>query len=305
MSKLEQVMALENHFGIQYLLDSAYRILNNPIYMIDINYNMLAYTGLSIDDPHWDEVVTTGTLSSETMEVLANEGLIEDITNAEKIALLRNEKLRYTKATCHLRNRDQFNVGLIMMSECDTSFDEECLTVFQALADRITEEIQDYEYFSLLEMTYHENKINMLLDGTVQNPLMYNPHAQALYEGFEDYLYVAVVKTRRNALLESVYRRKLVYYQSLLKTKYPSFKYSVYEDHIVILMSSRYNYFYSVPFISAYASLFEQNGLYMGISDSFENIYELRKYYDQAVDALTDGMISKDNQRIFLYRRDR
>jgi len=301
MCKANQVEALENGKGIQYLLDSAYIILDNPISAIDINYNLLAYTDITFEDPNWNELTTTGTYSLETMEFLANEGLIEDITNAEKTVVLRNEKLKYAKMAGHFYNRDNIEVGLIMASEYGAPFNAESEEAFEALADKITGEIRDYDYFTMLGITFHEDKINMLLDGAVKNPLLYNPQAQILYNGFEDYLYVAVVGLPRKSLLERVHISRLAYFQSLLKTKYQSFKFSVYGDYIVMLMSSKRRHFYGPQLFAAHAGLFGQNGLAMGISDSFENIYELRKYYDQAVDALTKGLKGGDGRRVFLH----
>jgi len=301
MGKVEQVKALENGKGIQYLLNSAYKIFNNPIFMIDSNYNMIAVTDVPADEPNWIELLTTGTFSLKTIELLANESLIEDITNAEKIVILRSDKLKYAKMSGHIFNRDNIRVGLVMMSECNTPFEAESIAAFEALADKTTCEIRDYDYFTMFAMTFHEDKINLLLDGTVKNPLLYNPQAQILYDDFEDYLYVAVVSAARNDILDNVHRSRLEYFKSLLKTKYGSFKYSVYSDYIVMLMSSKHKYFYGAPFFAAHADLFEQNGLSMGVSESFENIYELRVYYDQAVAALTNGLAGKEGMRIFLH----
>jgi hypothetical protein len=201
----------------------------------------------------------------------------------------------------HIFNRDNIRVGLVVMSECNAAFDAENTAAFEALEDKISQEIRDYDYFTMLAMTFHEEKINLLLSGAVKNRLLYNPQAQILYDDFEDYLYVAVVSAVRNNILESVYRDRLEYFKSMLKTKNQSFKYSVYADYIVMLMSSKQRNFYGGPFFNTYAGLFEQNGLSMGISSSFENMYELREYYDQAVAALTNGQKNKDGQRIFLH----
>ena len=301
MNKMEQIKALENGKGIQYLLNSAYKIFNNPLFMIDSDYNMIAITDVPVDEPNWIELTTTGTFSPKTVEFLANEGLIENITNAEKIVILRSNKLKYAKMAGHIFNRDNIRVGLIMMSECNTSFDEENMAAFEALADKISSEIRDYDYFTMFAMTFHEDKINLLLDGAVKNPLLYNPQAQILYDDFEDYLYVAVVSAARNNMLESVHRSRLAYFKSMLKTKYKSFKFSVYTDYIVMLMSSKHKNFYGAPFFAAHAGLFEQNCLFMGVSGSFENMYELRVYYDQAVATLTNGLAGNDGQRIFLH----
>ena len=301
MDNLKQIEALENGKGIQYLLDSACKVFNNPIFVIDINYNLLAFTDIPFDDPNWKELITRGTFTAERLDFFANEGFIEDITNAEKTVVIRSEKFEYAKIAGHLLNRDHIRSGLVMMSDYKTPIDAGNIAAFEALVSKITYEIRDYDYFTMLAMTFHEDKINLLLEGAVKNPLLYNPQAQILYNDFEDYLYVAVVSAERNEILEDVYQNRLAYFKSMLKTKYQAFKFSVYKNYIVMLMSSKHSYFYGAPFFDDHADLFEQNGLYMGISGSFENMYELRNYYDQAVGALTKGLTRNDGQRIFLH----
>jgi len=56
MAKMEQIKALENGKGIQYLLNSAYKIFNNPLFMIDSDYNMIAITDVPVDEPNWIEL---------------------------------------------------------------------------------------------------------------------------------------------------------------------------------------------------------------------------------------------------------
>ena len=301
MGKVEQVKALETGNGIQRLMNTAYEILNNPIYMIDINYNLISYTDVPVDDPNWNEIMADGTFSLKTLEIFADKGLLETITNSDKSVVLRNDTLKYAKIAGHIFNRNNIDVGLLMMTEYNVAFDEESIEAFEHLADKITSEISAYDYFTTLAMTFHEDKINLLLDGTVKNPLLYNPQAQVLYNDFEDYLYVAVVYLEQNYVLEDVHRNKMEYFESLLKTKYPLFKYSVYSDYIVMIMSSKSRYSYGAPFFITQAELFEQNGLFIGVSNSFENMYELRAYFDQAVAALTDGLKNKKDQRVFIY----
>ena len=299
MDMAEKVRAIENGNGIQFLLNSAYMILNNPIYVIDINYNLLAYTKVSIDDPNWNELISTGSFSLKTLEILANEGLIESITNVDTTVILRNEKLKHAKMAGHFVNRDNIKVGIAMMTEYNAPFDVENTAAFEMLTEKITDEIRNYDYFTMLAMTFHEDKINQLLDGAVKNPLLYNPQAQVLYDNFDDYLYVAVVSVEQYDILDNVHRNRLEYFKSMLKTMFPFFKYSVYSDYIVILMSSKNKIYGGTPFFNIEAELFERNGFFVGISDSFENIYELRTYYDQAVAELSNGMRNKDGRRFF------
>ena len=305
MGLVELVKALEKGRGIQYLLDSAYEIFKNPISVVDVNYTLLAYTDTPFDDAQWNELTTIGTFSKERLERLANAGLIEAVVNADKVAILRDDLLPHARATGLIYTRNAVNAGLVMMSEDKTAFDEECIAAFKVLTDKITCEIRDYDYFTFLAMAFHEEKMNLLLDKAVTNPLLYTPQAQILYNHFEDYLFVAVVCAARNGMQEHVYRNKLAFTKSMLQTCYPSFKISIYSDTIVMLMSSKYKYFYGERFFDLHADLFAQNSLTMGISGSFENIYDLRVYYDQALAALTQGLRTHNDQRIFLYNHDR
>ena len=301
MSITDQIKALETGKGIQFLLDSAYKIMNNPIFMFDADYNMIAFTDVPVDDPIWNEFATTGTLCPETFEFLAREGMTEEVVNADKVAVIRRERLNYDRMTGHIINRDSIPVGLVTMLELNVVFDDEIISAFDALVDMINRDIRNNDYFTMLAMTYHEDKINLLLDEAADRPVLFNPQAQILYSSFDEYLYVAVVSAERNDILEYVHKNRLLFFKSMLKTKYQSFKYSVYSDYIVILMSSTKRHFIGEPFLTAYTDLFVQNGLYMGVSESFENMYELRKYYDQAVSALTSGLSVGDDRRIFLH----
>ena len=299
MNKLEQIKALENGKGIRFLLYAAYKIFNNPIYMIDANYNLIAFTDVPVDDPYWNELVTTGTFSIKAQEFLAKEHMIENVVNSDKIAVVKSNSLEHRRMTGHIFNRDNIWVGLITIYEY-TPFNAANMAAYEILTDKISNEIRDYEYFTTFGDSFYEDNINKLLSGTVKDPLLYNPQAQILYNGFKDYLYAAVVSIPRNNIQDNIHQNRLTYFKSLLKGKYPSYKYAIYSDYIVILMSSKHRYLCDTPFYASQYNFFDENDLFAGISGSFENIYELRNYYDQAVAALKNGIEYNRDKRIFL-----
>jgi len=304
MGALEQVKALKQGSGIQYLMDSAYKIFNNPLYMIDVYYNLIAYSDVAVDDRIWNELITTGTFSLQALELMVKDNVLEDIVNSDNAVLLQRDRWKVNRISGHIFSRDNIWVGQITMYEYNTPFNAQSMAAYEALADKISCEIRDYDYFTTLALANREKRINELLDKAVDNPFVYNPQAQILYSGFDDYIYVAVMSIPRDNILSSVHKSRLAYFKSLLSTKYKSFKYAIYEEYIVILMSSKHRYFYNAQYFAPHINIFAQNGLNMGISSSFENIYELRDYYDQAVAALKAGVNSKSDQRIFLFNEE-
>ena len=302
MNVLEQVNALENGKGIQYLLDSACKIFNNPIYMIDAFYNLIAASDGPKDIYTWSELTRTGTFSLQLKEKMAKDGIFDGSTNSEKpLYIAKRENWSGGLITGHIVNKNKNWVGQITMHEYYTPFTEDSLEAYKALADKISSEIHDYDYFIKLPVLFFEDTVNKLLDKSEKNTLVHHSQAQVVRYNLENYLYVAVVSVARNNILESVHRNRLAYFCSLLKTRCLSYRYAVYKDKIVILMSSKLKNYSEEPFLSEDDDLFEINDLYAGVSASFEDIYQFSVYYDQAVSALENGMKSSSTKRFFVY----
>ena len=300
MNVLEQVKALENGKGIQYLLDCACKIFNSPVYVIDAFYNLIAFSGVPADEPFWNELIKTGTFGTNAMELMASENVVREVSYSDKIVRLKCDEWKSGLITGHFFNRDNIWVGEATMAE-RIPFDAERITAFEMLMGKISLEIHDYEYFTKQPNIFFENTIKKLLDKTVKNTLVNNPQAQIMHYGLDNYLYVAVVSAERNNILENVHRNRLEYFKSLLKTRYKSFRYAAYRDNIVMLMSSKLKDFNEESLLGQDYDLFELNDLYAGISSSFETIYEFRNYYDQALAALENGMKNNSGRRVFLY----
>ena len=167
--------------------------------------------------------------------------------------------------------------------------------------DKITDEIHDDEYFTAYGRAYHESIIIKLLDGVIKDPPIFTDYVQIFYEGFEDYLYVSVVDiTQNDQRTEANHQNKLNFFKDLLKNKYRAFKYAIYSDYIVMIMSSKHKDFYKINFFDEGKNPIKQNKLFVGISSSFENPYELREYYDKAVTVLKNGIKENNDQRIFV-----
>ena len=296
MGKLEQIEALDNGKGIQYLLDSAHKIFNNPIAMFDTNYDLKLYANVTSDDPLWNELVSTGTFCMETQEFFAKECFTEAVANANKLVILKSNKLKYDRILGHIFNREQIRVTMIVMVAVNGPLKEDELLAFERLVDKATVEIRDDEYYTAYGRAYHEGIIIKLLNGIINDPLLYTPHVQILYEGFDDYLYVAVVDMKQN----KTHKNDLDFFNTLFEGNFQLFKYAFYSGYIVMIMSSKQQKLYEKQFFSIFDDLFKRNNLYAGVSSSFENLYDLRYYYDKAVTALKNGIESKSDQRIFL-----
>jgi hypothetical protein len=296
MTKLEQVKQIENGKGVQFLLDAACEIFQNPIVMFDTNYDLKAYTDLVTDDPIWNEIVSTGTFSMKTQEFFAAECFTEEVANANKLVILKSSKLKYDRVISYIFNRDRIKVAVIVMVACNNSLSADDLIAFNAFAEKITAKIRNDEHYTAYGKIFHHELIGKILDGYIKDTRIYAPQIQILYDGFESYLYLAVVTVRQSGMRHD----KLAFIRDLLMERYKSFKFAIYSDYIIILMSSKKDSFVVNRVLLRNKEFFEQYDIFAGISSSFESMYELRTYYDEAVIALKNGLNNKENKRIFL-----
>ena len=143
MCKLKKINAIKKYKNIKYMLDAGSEALHNPIAMFDTDYSLTAYSGIVTDDPVWNELISTGTLGSETRKFFTGAYFTFTVADADKLVILKSDKLKYDRVLACVYGRDHAKVALLMMVECNVLSGVGELTAFQAFADRISRMIRD------------------------------------------------------------------------------------------------------------------------------------------------------------------
>jgi len=295
MDMMEQVKALKNGVGIQNILTAAYKILGNPIVMFNTEYNLLSYTEVVTDDPVWNEIITQGTFSMETQEIFKSEGFIEAMANTKRITYMSSDKLKYDRIVGKVYNKNNVHVANLVTVECDKPFALHDPVVFEAICKLMTREISNSEFYQEYGKIYQETLIKNLIDGNFDDRELYASHVAILYDNLKDNLYLAVVDISQ---CDPDYA-KLVYFRDLFRQMQTEYRYAIYSNYILIIISTNNRILDVNKELNELNLLFEQNKMYAGISGRFENLFELRKYYMEALKALKYVLESKSSQRIF------
>ena len=282
MGKLERVKALRKDRDLQHLLEAASEILRNPIAMFDTNYTLIAHSGGMTDDPIWNELVSTGTFSMETQMFFVSEYFTYEVAETEKLVILKSAQLKHDRVLAYVFNRNRAKVANLVMVACNTQFDADDLLTFSAFADKLTSKIRDDEHYIEYAKNYYHDLIVKLINGEITDTKFYAPHIKILYEGFDAWMYAVVLEVgqmdEQHDRLEEI--------MDLLIKRYKSFKFAVYSGRIVMITSSKHKDFNRNRILGKYEEFFENNNLSAGVSSGFENLYQLRTYYDEALSAL-------------------
>lgn len=295
---LEQIKSLKNGNGIQYLINAASEILENPILMHDVDYQLVSYTEKIVtDDPLWNELMSTGEHGGESLKLFRDEGFMDTVANTKTVALLTSPKIKYDRIFGKVFNKNGIMVACIDLICYNRPFASGDLEAFDAFREVLSKELSKSRYYQTYGKMYQESLIRKLIDGSIADKTFYSCHVANIYQGLKTNLFLAVADISQSG---SDYTALASLLDSFVKVK-PDLKYAIYSNYIVIILSSdapRLNVKEEIPGLS---KIFRQHNIYVGISDSFENLYQLPTYYAQALESLNFGLKSDNRQRAFSY----
>ncbi|GHU78805.1 PucR family transcriptional regulator [Clostridia bacterium] len=288
--------------GLKFILDTAYRLLGNPVVMIDTSYNLLLHTENTVsDDPLWNELVQNGVFSHATVDFFNTARFIQSVADADVIAVLKSERLKYDRACGKFFDRDGIQLGSIITVACYKPFAAEDFKLMEAVCEEITEEIQADNSCRLAERVFHESFISDLIRGNIQDKSLAESGMESLYENLKSNLYIAVADISRYEHTLS----HLAYLRDLFARLQNTFKYFIHLNNIVVLISTDKPVLSIKKDLAALHDFFLEYNIFAGLSDGFQNLLEASKNYKQALCALNYGMSQPGGRRIFRYDRCR
>ena len=301
--KMNQLNKIQNGQGIQHILDKVHEIMGNPALIFDMEYKLIASpTDAVNDDPIWCEFMTHGKLSDETIEFFKNESFIDSVANCTQfdgVTYLFSNQLKYNRIFGQLYNKARLPVADLVMVACENPFEDYTPELIKTVCNILSEEISQNEYYQHYGQSYQDSIIKKLIDGSIEDRGIYSGHVSNIEKGLKAHVFLAVAAVAQSNLSSA----DLEPFRESLKRAEPAFKYSIYSNYIAFLISSDSPVIRLKKDLSNLLGLIEKKNIHIGISSSFEDLFELHQYYLEAVYALYDGVTVSDNQRINVYQK--
>jgi len=287
-----------NRGCIRHILNSAYRILGNPIVLYDTSYNLLAFTeGIVTDDRLWNELTTIGTFSHETVDFFNTENFILSYAESEVVALMQSDKLKYDRMNGKLFDKDNVQLGDICVVACGKPFEEGDGELIVFLCEILSVELQNSEFYQKIERVYQESLFDDFIEGNIKDSDIVKNRVKEMRSELKPNLYLAVVDTTQYEHTNT----HLAYFRDLFRKLQPEYKYYIHLNNIVIIISTDYAMLSVKRDLDKLNGFFEKYNIRAGISRGFCDLYELKEYFRQAINALNYGLKSRRKQQFFNY----
>ena len=295
----QRILKIRKGKGLNYILEEAYKILGNPIFVFNMEYELLANSdGADNDDPICAEFMRNGKLGSQTTEFFKNEDFIDAVASCNGVVYLSSDKLKYDRVFGQLYNSKHLPVADLVIVASDKLFEEDIQPLVRTLCSVVSSELGKDKFYEEYGQSYQEGIVDLLADGKIENKGVYSGHVSNVDKDLKENIFLAVC----NLPKESQTQSKLAYCRDTLKAACPVFKYFIHSNQIIILMSFNKKNLVVEKDLKKILPLLEEFYARIGISSCFENLFEMNTYYKQALCALKDGLKQKSDKHVFLYK---
>ena len=298
-NKKQSILKIKKTEGLSYIIKEASQILGNPIFVFNMEYELLAHAGgEDTDDFICAEFIKNGRLSAETIEFFKDEDFIDAVASCNGVIYLTSENLKYDRIFGQLYSNKLSPVADLVIVACENPFEETSQELVATLCSVISSEFIKDPLYQAYGQTYQENVVRLLIDGNVENNKgIYAGHVSNIDNTLKDYIFLGIADIKKAAPAYS----KLARYKNLFIRTCPEFRYFLYSDYIVMLLSFDRKEFDLDRDLKKLCTLLKKSDAYLGISDCFENLFNLSVHYKQALSALEKGLKNCGSKRIFLY----
>lgn len=290
---LLEIMSFEG--GIQGMIDHTIMILNNPIFVFDSSFNLIA--------ANWAEAEKHGIATniienkgfSDYEFSLANRDHIhERVRKSERPIIVHHSDLGFDQMIVSIdSNRDLGHIVVCAVNRPFNSMDKNSLWT---LKKNIDQQMRKDEFIRNAKGFHYENFLKDLLDEKIATNKMFLDRMQYVGVEFSGIMRCLVVEIARTSNTINPYRIRNLFESSVSNTKT-----LIYNGQIIVLFSIPKGQNLSVLQKGIVQDICVKNGLYAGMSNWFDDIINLSEYYKQALRAIELGIESQNQPSLFLY----
>lgn len=291
---LLEILSFEG--SIQSMVDHAYNAFGNPIFVFDAGFNLIA--------ANWEEaqkanaglkLIENKGFSNEEFKMANSRNHIhEKVRKSEVPIMAYNPELGYNQLLCTIDT--QKDVGHIVVSAINQPLNSIDSQLLQILKKCIYQKLEKNEFIRNTKGFNYEYFLKDLLDGKIATAKPFLNRLDYVGKKFSGNMFCLVIETARSYNTLNTF-----HIRSLFESHFPNSKTLMYNGEIIGILSIPNTHTLPRKHIEQAMRICEENDLFAGLSNCFQNILELPEYYKQALRAIELGICTIDKPNMFLY----
>lgn len=286
---------LSNEGGLQNLVDEAYQILKNPIYVFDVGFKLTAANWDAPGDKHSERILSDKCLSEEDIHYINFERIHDRVRKSAVPILVRNKNYG-TERIITMINKTGKDVGFIVVVAQEHPFEDIDFEIVALLRDAIAQHFKKDSFVRNTKGCSYEYFITDLLDKKIHPGRIFRNRISYVDFVFQDAIYVLVIETGRSSGAVNINP-----ICSKLESIISGCRTIMYNGQIVVIITRKREKLLTEEEIASIGKFCIENGLFGGLSNSFNNIINLPGLYQQALKAIKLGVCKRNEADLFVY----
>lgn len=280
--------------GIQAMVEKVYLAFQNPIYVFDADFKLIAHTGDDSIEEQGRAIIENGRLTEEDFKILNKTYKYSRLQQNEYPIRSIHPVCGFEQLLCAIDTKKE--MGHIVINGTNHNFTETDLQMMYLLKKAIDQQMKKDEFIRNNRGFNYEYFLRDLLDGKIATGKQFNNRLNYVNSEFSGTLYCMVVETARSSQTLNT-----MHIRNVFETQFPGTRTLMYNGAIILLFSTKEASFQPKDF-SLLNKICEEQGIYAGMGNSFRNITSLADYYKQGLRSIELGICQKNSPGLFLYR---
>lgn len=272
--------------GIQDILDCGYKIFNNPIFVVDSAYKLVAVIkGGEVHDEPLKDLIQCGFFTQSHIQLIKKNDIHKKILSSNSpVKIEKDDYFFYARivSNINIENKSIGHLGVIF--ENDRKIDDFDIDLMAKLRDVLALEMEKSSFIRNTKGLEYEFFIADLLDGMNADAvwIMDRMKSFGLKENCHNYV-INIDPSKSNEIVSLSLLRKEV--ENILSDSKPL----IYHDKLVIFISRDASDPTLKQALAGLAEICKHNQLYGAMSNCFSSLAKLEPYYKQTLKIIDLG----------------
>ncbi|MBR3308651.1 MAG: helix-turn-helix domain-containing protein [Lachnospiraceae bacterium] len=283
--------------GIQSLVDSFTRAFNNPVFVFDAGYHLIACNyEMAKADPTGKEIVDNMGFTEKEFRLINQENHIhEKVKKSDKPLRVRHKEQGFEQLICAIDTRK--DLGHIVINAVNRPFNDTDIELMTMLKEGIYQQMRKEEFINDNSGYPYEYFLKDLLDGKIATPKRYQKRLSYVNTTFSDNMYCLVVETARSSITLNTFLIR-----NRLESLFPDTKTLMYNGEIIVLFCPPKHAELTKKDYEKIRKLCTESEIFAGISNNFTDLMDFADYYKQALRAIEIGITDNQEPGLYVYR---
>lgn len=292
---LLEFLAFDN--GLHATVEYSFQVFQNPIFVFDSNYNLIAATWKAIERLQIQDDVIEKRHFTQKAFSMANRlnHIHKKVVHSEFPIRAYNDELGYDQLYCAINT--QKDLGHIVISAVNRPLNEEDSEFLLLLKKYINEQMKKDSFVRDSHGYNYEFFLKDLLDKKIAVNQTASTHLNYMTENFGKSMLCMVIELAKNIrTLNSPAIR------NMLESHFPNIKTLIFNGQLIAILNIPSLQNIPEEYLRTAEQLCKDNELYAGMSNPFSDILQLEEYYNQALRAIELGSSIQNQPSLFCYK---